>query len=100
MVKLRELSNKQLVAQIEKHEKIYFRLKEEREKREERRVKIGASSIHCIFIESRGHIHELRKNTNKRQRVFLAEMLKSRGRQEHGRKLDSLHVYRVPWPPP
>lgn len=33
MVKLRELSNKQLVAQIEKHEKIYFRLKEEREKR-------------------------------------------------------------------
>ena len=69
---------------------------EKRKKREERREKMAASSIHCISTVSRDHLDENPKITNERPRVSFAEMLKSRGRHEHGRKLDSLHFCSVP----
>ena len=52
-----------------------------REKREERREQMAASSIHCIFIVSRDH---------------LEKVLKIRGGHENDRQLDSLHFYGVP----
>ena len=96
--------------------------KERREKREERKLpparlpaflrcpvatskklrksdggtEIAASSNPCISTVSREHLAENRKNTYERPRVFFAELLKSRGRPEEGRKLDSLHFYGVP----
>ena len=57
---------------------------------------MAASSIHSIFTVSRDHLDENPKNTNERPRVSFAEMLKSRGRHEDGRKLDSLHFYGLP----
>ena len=62
-------------------------------------TKMAASSIPCISTVSREHLAENRKNTYERPKVFFAELLKSRGRPEEGRKLDSLHFYGVPWPP-
>ena len=52
--------------------------------------------INCISTVSRDHLDENPKNTNERPRVSFAEMLKSRGRHEHGRKVDSLHFCSVP----
>ena len=59
-------------------------------------TEIAASSNPCISTVSREHLTENRKNSYKRPRVFFAELLKSRGRPEEGRKLDSLHFYGVP----
>ena len=56
-------------------------MEESREKREERREKMAASSIHCIFIVSRDH---------------LEKVMKIRGGHENDRQLDSLHFYGVP----
>ena len=47
-------------------------------------TKMAASSIHCIFTGPRGH---------------LEKVLKIRGGHRNGRQLDSLHFFRVPWPP-
>ena len=58
-----------------------------------------ASSIHCIFTGSRGHLDESAKNINELQRVSFAKVLKIRGCYEEGRQLESVHFYRVPWPP-
>ena len=55
-----------------------------------------ASSIPCMCTVSRDHFDENPKTTNERPRVFFAEILKSRGRPEDGRNLDSLHFYSVP----
>ena len=52
-----------------------------REKREERRDKMAASSIHCISTVPRGHLKEVMKI--------------SRGHRK-GRKLDSQHFYSAP----
>ena len=56
---------------------------ESREKTEERREKMAASLIHCIFTVSRDHFEKVMKI--------------SRGHR-NGRQLDSLHFYSVPWP--
>ena len=72
---------------------------QQREKGEERREKMAASSIHCIFTRSRAHLDESTKNTNELPRVSFANVLKIRGCYEEGRQLESLHFYRVPWPP-
>ena len=56
-------------------------MEESREKREERREKMAASSIHCIFAVSRDH---------------LEKVLKITGGHENDRQLDSLHFYGVP----
>ena len=61
-------------------------------------TEMATSSNHCIFTVSRGHLDEGRKNTNELARVSFAKVLKSRGCHEEGRKLDSLHIYDVPWP--
>ena len=58
-------------------------------------TEIAASSNPCNSTVSRDHLDENPKNSNERPRVFFAEMLKSRGRPEDGRKLDSLHFYGV-----
>ena len=60
---------------------------------------MAASSIHCIFTVSRDHLDEGPKNTNELPRVCVAKVLKIRGCYEEGRQLESLHFYRVPWPP-
>ena len=60
---------------------------------------MAASSIHCIFTGSRDHLDESAKNTNELPRVSFAKILKIRGCYEEGRQLESLHFYRVPWPP-
>ena len=60
---------------------------------------MAASSIHCIFTGSRGHLDQNAKNTNELPRVSFAKVLKIRGCYEEGRQLESLHFYRVPWPP-
>ena len=60
---------------------------------------MAASSIHCIFTGSRGHLDQDAKNTFELPRVSFAKVLKIRGCYEEGRQLDSLHFYRVPWPP-
>ena len=57
---------------------------------------MAASSIHFIFRVSCDHNDEGPKNTNERPRVSFAKKLKSRGRHEDGRKLESLHLYNVP----
>ena len=57
---------------------------------------MAASSIHSIFTVSRDHLDEDPKNTNERPRAVFAHMLKTRGRHEHGRKLQSLHFYSAP----
>ena len=57
---------------------------------------MAASSIHSIFTVSRDHIDEGPKNTNERPRVSFAKLLKSRGRHEDGRKLESLHFLQCP----
>ena len=49
-----------------------------------------------ISTVPRDHVDENPKNTKERPRVSFAEMLKSRGRHEDARKLDSLHFYGVP----
>ena len=51
---------------------------------------MAASSIHCIFTVSRDHLDEGPQNTNERPRVCFPKVLKSRGRHEDGRKLESL----------
>ena len=56
-------------------------MEESREKREERREKMAASTIHCIFIMSHDH---------------LEKVLKITGGHEKDRQLDSLHFYGVP----
>ena len=56
-------------------------MEESREKREERREKIAAISIHCIFTVPRDH---------------LEKVMKIRGGHENDRQLDSLHFYGVP----
>ena len=58
-----------------------------------------ASSIHYIFTGSRGHLDQNAKNINELPRVSFAKVLKIRGCYEEGRQLESLHFYRVPWPP-
>ena len=60
---------------------------------------MAASSIDCIFTGSRGHLDERAKKTNEHPRVSFANVLKIRGCYEEGRQLESLHFYRVPWPP-
>ena len=60
---------------------------------------MAASSIHCIFTGFRGHLAQDAKNTNELPRVSFAKVLKIRGCYEEGRQLESLHFYRVPWPP-
>ena len=57
---------------------------ESRGKRKERREKMAASSIDCIFTGSRG---------------YLEKVLKIRGGHRNGRQLESLYFYRVTWPP-
>ena len=52
---------------------------------------MAASSIHCIFIVSRGHIDEGPQNTNELPRVSFANILKTRGCHADGRQLASLH---------
>ena len=56
-------------------------MEESREKREERREKMAASSIHCIFTVSRDH---------------LEKVMKIRGGHVNDSQLDSLHFYGVP----
>ena len=53
-----------------------------------------ASSIHCIFTVSRDHVEKFTKVVL----ISFAKILKSRGRYEEARQLDSLHIYGVPWP--
>ena len=60
---------------------------------------MAASSIHCIFTGSRGHLDQDAKNTNELPKVSFAKVLKIRGCYEEGRQLESLHFYRGPWPP-
>ena len=56
-------------------------MEESREKREERREKMAASSIHCIFTVSRD---------------YLEKVMKIRGGHENDRQLDSLQILRCP----
>ena len=60
---------------------------------------MAASSIHCIFTGSRDHLDESAKNNSELPKVSFAKALKIRGCYEEGRQLESLHFYRVPWPP-
>ena len=60
---------------------------------------MAASSNPCIFTGSRGHLDESAKNNIELPRVSFAKVLKIRGCYEEGGQLDSLHFYRVPWPP-
>ena len=60
---------------------------------------MAASSIHCIFTGSRGHLDQDAKNTFELPRVSFAKVLKIRGCYEEGRQLESLYFYMVPWPP-
>ena len=62
-------------------------------------TEMAASSNPCIFTGSRGHLDECAKNTTELPRVSFAKVLKIRGCYEEGRQLDSLHFYRVTWPP-
>ena len=71
--------------------------KERREKREER--KGPPARFTAFFTGSRGHLDESAKNNIELPRVSFAKVLKIRGCYEEGRQLDSLHFYRVPWPP-
>ena len=52
---------------------------------------MAASSIHCIFTESRDHIDEGLKNTHELPRVSFAKSLKIRRCHAEGRQLESLH---------
>ena len=56
-------------------------MEESREKREERREKMAATSMHCIFTVSRDQ---------------FKKVMKIRGGHENDRQLDSLHFYGVP----
>ena len=55
---------------------------------------MAASSIHCIFKGSPGHLDQDAKNTFELPRVSFAKVLKIRGCYEEGRQLISLHFYR------
>ena len=57
---------------------------------------MAVSSIHCIFIGSRGHLDESAKNNIEFPRVSFAKILKIRGCYEEGRQLESRHFYTVP----
>ena len=65
-------------------------VEESREKREERREKIAASSIHCIFTVSRDHLDEGRKTfkNNFNLRNFSKNAV---FKFEVDRRLESLH---------
>ena len=57
---------------------------------------MAASSIHYMFTVPRGHLDEGPENTNERPRVCFPKVLRSRGRHEDGRNLETLHFYSVP----
>ena len=47
-------------------------MEESREKREERREQMAASSIHCIFTVSRDHVEKVLKIRNDHPKIFTA----------------------------